>query len=67
MAALSAPADGDLFEVVDVSDTTEAPTGTNKKFSLLDFWTYLEIAATGQAVETAAGSTYTPTWNDAAS
>ena len=30
-AELTTPADGDLMEIVDVSDTSEAPTGTNKK------------------------------------
>lgn len=30
---LTSPADGDLFEIVDVSDTSEAPTGTNKKIA----------------------------------
>ncbi len=28
---LTTPADGDLFEIVDISDTSEAATGTNKK------------------------------------
>lgn len=30
---LTTPADGDLMEIVDVSDTSEAPTGTNKKIA----------------------------------
>jgi hypothetical protein len=34
--ALTTPASGDLLEIVDVSDTTDAPTGTNKKIAVSD-------------------------------
>lgn len=50
LTALTTPAINDLIEVLDVSDTTEAPTGTNKKMSL----GYTSV----QTVETQAGSTY---------
>lgn len=40
----AAAAAGDLFEVVDVSDTSGAPTGTNKKFQLGSIGTYLQNA-----------------------
>lgn len=34
--ALTSPADGDLVEIVDISDTTDAATGTNKKITHLN-------------------------------
>lgn len=34
--ALTSPAAGDLLEIVDVSDTSAAPTGTNKKIAVSD-------------------------------
>jgi len=34
--ALTSPADGDLIEIVDISDTTDAATGTNKKITHLN-------------------------------
>lgn len=37
LAALTAPANGDLLVAVDVSDTSMAPTGTNKKITFGDF------------------------------
>lgn len=37
LAALTALADGDLVVVVDVSDTSMAPTGTNKKITAANF------------------------------
>ena len=48
LAALGAsagvgPANSDLIEVVDVSDTTMAASGTNKKMSLMDLWAWLGI------------------------
>lgn len=36
LTALVAPADGDLLEIVDISDTSQAATGTNKKISKAD-------------------------------
>src|SRR5215467_2090112 len=39
-------ATGDLFEVVDISDTTMAASGTNKKTTLGDLLTFLNIPAT---------------------
>ena len=48
----AAAADGDLLEVVDVSDTTMAGTGTNKKIAL-DELVFTQIVATQS------GSTYT--------
>lgn len=36
LPALVTPADGDLLEIVDIDDTTQAPTGTNKKVSKAD-------------------------------
>jgi len=33
LSALTSPADGDLIEIVDVSDTSESATGTNKKIT----------------------------------
>lgn len=41
LAANSAAATGDLIETVDVSDTSMAATGTNKKITLADFVTWL--------------------------
>jgi len=37
------PSNGDFIEVVDVSDVTMHPTGTNKKLSLTDLWSWLSI------------------------
>lgn len=34
---------GDAFEVLDVDDTSMAPTGTNKKMTLTDLWTWMEV------------------------
>jgi hypothetical protein len=41
LAANTAAATGDLIETVDVSDTSMAATGTNKKITLADFVTWL--------------------------
>lgn len=41
------PNNFDLIEVIDVSDTSLAPTGTNKKLNLGDLWTWLEIPTGG--------------------
>lgn len=42
--ALSTPAAGDLLEIVDVSDTSGAPTGTNKKIAYSDLVTASGLA-----------------------
>lgn len=36
LTALTAPASGDLLVAVDISDTTDAPTGTTKKITVAD-------------------------------
>lgn len=51
LTQLSALADGDWGVVVDVSDTTQAATGTTKKIAALDFKTYVKtgpVIANGQ-------------------
>ena len=56
---ISTPADDDLIQVVDVSDTTYGPTGTNKKIqysNLLDPTKYFVL--TGGAYVSGSGSFY---------
>lgn len=57
LTQLSALADGDWGVVVDVSDTTQAATGTTKKIAALDFKTYVKAGpafAVGQPANPAA-------------
>lgn len=61
LTALTAPASGDLAAVVDVSDTTHAPTGTTKKITLADLVTIL--ASYGIVVTDAATTTITTLLN----
>ena len=51
LAVLTGPAVADLLEVVDISDTSMAATGTNKKLTVAELGT--------QTVQTVAGATYT--------
>ena len=47
LTALNTPASGDLMEIVDISDLTDAATGTNKKITLSDLqtgFTFLPLA-----------------------
>lgn len=43
----AAPANGDLIEIVDVSDATMAATGTNKKITTANLMSYLATADAG--------------------
>lgn len=60
MTALTAPAAGDLAAVVDVSDTTDAATGTTKKIALSDLikaWPYeIVVAASDETTALTAGT-----------
>jgi len=47
LTAISTFAAGDLLEIVDISDTTMAPTGTNKKSSLTQISAYLATVIGG--------------------
>lgn len=48
LAALTAPASGDVLYVVDVSDTTDDPAGSSKKITLSDlFKPYVVVDSTG--------------------
>jgi hypothetical protein len=38
LTALTAPADGDLIPIVDISDTTDASSGTTKKIAVSSFF-----------------------------
>ena len=37
LVALTSPASGDLLPIVDISDTTQAPTGSTKKITFSNF------------------------------
>jgi len=49
--ALTSPADGDLIEIVDVSDTTDAATGTNKKISTVNLLAAVTVADASETVK----------------
>lgn len=53
---LTTPADGDLIEIVDVSDTTMSPEGTNKKFSWANIYAALKSAFDSLYATAAQGS-----------
>lgn len=46
LPALSAYAGGDLLAIVDISDFTEAPTGTTKKITVADLFTNVSVTGT---------------------
>lgn len=48
---LTTPADGDLMEIVDVSDTSEAPTGTNKKVTVANILAGATVADSSTTVK----------------
>lgn len=62
----AAASGGDLFEVVDVSDTSGAPTGTNKKFQLGSIGTYLQNANAFLQAGAAQANDEVAYWEDAA-
>lgn len=57
LATLTAPATVDLLELVDISDTSMAASGTNKKITVADLG--------AQVIDTQSGSTYTVAAADA--
>lgn len=57
LAALTAPATGDLFVIRDISDTTDGADGTDKKITALALTGYTAASASGAASVTLAEDT----------
>lgn len=70
VALAVAPASGDLVAIVDVSDTTQAPTGTTKKITVATLFTSIAVTtsatiAGGTVVASSPALSVTQTWNNA--
>lgn len=60
LSALTAPANGDLAALVDISDTTDAASGTTKKITLADLFkiipTVIAVACSDETTAIVAGT-----------